>query len=103
MGGSRLGGSAAALHQQAQAADRTEVFLHAGVVRLELELVALAQRDAELERVDGVEAKALAEQRRVVGDVLRPDVLERQRLDDQPLDLELELAHGWLAPSSFAK
>src|SRR6266850_42610 len=88
-----------ALHQQAKAADRAEIFLHAGVVGFELELVALAQRDAELERVDRIQPQALAEQRRVVRDVLGLYVLERQGLDDKPLDLQLQVAHR--IPSSW--
>jgi len=63
----------------------------AGVVGFELQLVFLAQRDAEFERVDRIEAEAfVAEQRGVVGDVVRRGVFEVERGDDQALDFKPE-------------
>src|SRR5262249_17340891 len=71
-----------------------EVLADALVAALELEAVLLLQRDAELERVDRVEAEAVVgEERRVVADVLGLDLLAVQHVDHEALQVAQQIGH----------
>jgi hypothetical protein len=53
------------------------------------------QRDAELQGVDRIESEAVVgEERRVVADVIRRQVLEVQGLDDKHLQFTQKLVHS---------
>jgi len=85
-----LGPRALIGHECSQARDGSEDLLVAVRIVLDRDAVALLERHRELERVDRIEAQALDEQRRLALDLLGRDVLEHQRLHDEPLQLRLE-------------
>src|SRR4051812_43812627 len=66
--------------------DAAEMAPGLGGISRQRDAIALLQRHAEFERVDRVQPEAFDEQRLRRRDVLRPDVLERERGDDQLLD-----------------
>lgn len=55
---------------------------------------ALLDGKAELEGVDAVEAEPFAEERLIRVDVLRPDVFEPERGNDEGLDFGDQISHG---------
>src|SRR5580658_223769 len=76
------------------AAHAEEDLPHLFVLGVDLETIGLADRHAELEAVDGVEAEAVAEQRFVAGDRVRRYVLQAERAHDQPFELQFKIIHA---------
>src|SRR6185503_7323182 len=88
-----------AVNEAGQVCDRREVLARDFGVGVHLDVVFLADRDAELERVDRVEPETVAEQRRLAIDVIDADVLEIEDLNEQPFELLLQLLHRKGPPS----
>src|SRR5262249_38196968 len=84
-------------------AHRREMLADLFGCRLDPEAVDLAQRHPELEPVDRVEAEPLPEQRLVAVDILRLQVFEIERGDDQSLDIKLQVAHRCLDARRVSK
>src|SRR3546814_959779 len=59
---------------------------HVVCLNVDFELVALLERDAELQCIDGVQAQPVSEQRSGSVDVSWSDVLEIEHIDDQDFD-----------------
>src|SRR3546814_13113208 len=66
--------------------DRKEMLPHVVCLNVDFELVALLERDAELQCIDGVQAQPVSEQRSGSVDVSWSDVLEIEHIDDQDFD-----------------
>lgn len=57
------------LHQCGQSLDAGEVLFDIFGLRVEFDAVLLLQGDADLQRIDGVQAKSLVEQRVLIVDI----------------------------------
>src|SRR5262249_20467400 len=60
-------------------------------VRAALDAVALLDGHRQVERIDGIEAESLGEERRGGVDVGGRDVLQHQGLDDEALELQFQI------------
>jgi len=60
----------------------TGLFIH------HLDVESLPQGNVQLQAIDGIQAQALHEKRLIVTDLLRLNILQRQGLDDESLDLQ---------------
>src|SRR5262245_16409383 len=79
--------------------DRRKMLTRGLRVRVHLHVVLLANGYAKLERVDGIEPQAFAEQRRLTIDLLHADVFEIQNVNEQFFQLLLQLSHSTGSPS----
>src|SRR5262245_13665263 len=87
-------------HEFREAADRRKMRLHLVGDGVDLEAIALAQRNADLEGVDRIETEAFAKEPLLAVDVLDAKVLELQHLYDQRLDIVFEFIHEQAVPYS---
>src|ERR1051325_4871144 len=87
-------------HELRKAPDRREMRLHFVGDGVDLEAVALAQRDADLEGIDRIETEALAEEPFLAVYILDAKILKLQHLDDQGLKIVFDFIHEQAVPYS---